>query len=53
MDQERRDAVVIAPCAVATVQRQPDQRTKLLETAMRHILGAMRAIEELKEVVQK
>lgn len=51
MPDEPRNGVVAATAAVASFGRapQPVDRTALLDTIMRHLIGAMKAAEELRQ----
>ena len=53
MSEEKRDAVVQATVAVATIPKPPDRKTALLDTLQRHLLGALKAAEDLREVVKQ
>ena len=48
---EQRDANVNATAAVASFARapQPADKVQILDTVIRHLIGALKAMEELRE----
>lgn len=54
--EERRDAVVLAPVAVA-LQRPPTDKqaalVRAVEVVTRHLKGAVAALDQLREELQK
>lgn len=54
MNEERKDATVIAPVAIAFNRPQNGEKAAShLDTIMRHLLGALKAVEDLRDTLRK